>query len=217
MAVKDPDVPFEIRVQHRQFVHWYVENHCLLHDGVLRVAELLTCHHHVVHGRTQFTADGVRRLLPPAAGSGHQEAPSAESLRMNPDDTARARYKDGVEHPAADAFLRARDLAGTDFQARVEAAVGGDGLVVRETSRRADEGNPGEAGDLADARSRAQDTYHFVARDSFVPGFPVHGEYLAADTGHIAAGLGDIFVVKHVFLPDRILMSVGSGAGQMFP
>ena len=168
----------------------------------------------MVHGRVQFPTDGIRRLLPLTVGSGHQEATASESLRMCTANTVSDRYKDGVECLAVLRFFVLVTLSAlTDFQVRVEAAVGGDGLGVRERLRHVNEGQSGEAGDLADTRCRAQDAYHFVARDDPVPGLPVHGEYLAANIGHITVGLGDILVVKHVFLPDQVFDVGGKWVG----
>lgn len=59
--MEDFDVPLEVRIKHRQFVHRDVEYVSILHDGVVIVAEILPCHHHVIHSSTQFPTNFERQ------------------------------------------------------------------------------------------------------------------------------------------------------------
>ena len=137
--MKNPDVPLEIGIQHRQLVHRNVEDGCVLHDSVVFVAELLAGHHHVVHGSTQLPADSVCSLLPFTTRLGHKKAPAAECFCVRTDDAVGTGHENGVKRPADAAFLGAGDVAGADLEAWIEAAVCGESLGVGKTARSTDE------------------------------------------------------------------------------
>ena len=94
VIVQNSNVSLEIGIEHRQLVDGNVENGGLLHDGVFVVTERLTGHHHVIHGGTQFAADGIGGLLPLSTGSGHQETPAAKCFGVRTDNAIRARDQD---------------------------------------------------------------------------------------------------------------------------
>ena len=126
--MEDFDVPFEIRIKHREIVDRYFEDGSLLHDGIAVVTEFLSRHHHVIHCGTHFSTDSVCGFLPLPTGFGHQIAPTTKCFGVCADDPVGTGHEDGMKDTTSAVLFGTGNFSGAYFEAWIETAVGGNGF-----------------------------------------------------------------------------------------
>ena len=144
VLVKNLDVPLEIGIQHRKLVDGNIEHGGLVHDVIVFVAERHTGHHHVVHGNTQFSTNGICGFAPFTAGFGHEIAPATERFGVRTNNPIGAGRKNGMQNTTAASFLGAGHFTGADFETWIKAAIGSQSLGIWKSAWRSDVSKPSE-------------------------------------------------------------------------
>ena len=162
------------------------------------VCELRAGLHHVEQGHGQLPCNSVRRLLLFAGLLLEVVSPYAEHLVVVVYEPVRALVQRLVEWLAAAAHDGARNLPGTDFEARVEAAVSGQCFCVSETARCDDPRKPDDGSQFPDLRGSGKDADHLVTGKRAGVGLPFHGTGFLEDPGPAFLGLCGKAVVLFV-------------------
>lgn len=64
ILLKDPDIPFEIRFNGREFRHRDFQNMKIFHEMIVFVGKRLAGQHHVVHGHSKLAGYGICSFFP---------------------------------------------------------------------------------------------------------------------------------------------------------